>query len=152
MKLSIKEISEGGAFMADFNKIIVEKCYYVNSIEERAEKTSILSNGTAHIMRVFNNGPILIKVFDNDFGIEVPFAKFRTSSAFYHKDERAEVSQTSMVQGNEIIEELPITHSSFEDSRINMFMISMQQGKTIAFVIVNPQDTDEYYYRIMFAQ
>jgi len=28
----------------------------------------------------------------------------------------------------------------------------MQQGKTIAFVIVNPQDTDEYYYRIMFAQ
>ncbi len=152
MKLSIKEISEGGAFMADFNKIIVEKCYYVNSIEERAEKTSILSNGTAHIMRVFNNGPILIKVFDNDFGIEVPFAKFRTSSAFYHKDERVEVSQTSMVLGNEIIEELPITHSDFEDSRINMFMISMQQGKTIAFVIVNPQDTDEYYYRIMFAQ
>lgn len=31
-------------------------------------------------------------------------------------------------------------------------MISEQQGKTIAFIIVNPKDIDEYYYRIMFAQ
>lgn len=138
--------------MADFDKIIVEKCHYVNALEERTEKTSILSNATANIMRVFHNGPILIKVFDNDFGIEVPFAQFRTTSAFYHKNERAEVSQTSMVRGNEIIEELPITYSDFEDSRINMFMISRQQERTIAFIIVNPQDTDEYYYRIMFVQ
>lgn len=79
-------------------------------------------------------------------------AKFKISSAFYHKDEQSEVSQTSMVRGNEIIEELPITHSDFEDGKINMFMISKQQDKTIAFIIVNPRDIDEYYYRIMFAQ
>lgn len=150
--VSIKQIVEGGTFMADFDKVIVERCHYVNAVEERVEKTSILSNTTADIMRVCNNGPILIKVFDNDFGIEVPLAKFRITSAFYHKDERAEISQTCMVHGNEIIEEMPITNGSFEDGTISMFMISKQQGKTVAFIIVNPKDVDEYYYRIMFVQ
>ena len=138
--------------MADFNKIIVERCYYVNAVEERAEKTTILSNATASIMRVSNNGTIFVQVFDNDFGREFPLAQFKITSAFYHKDERAEVSQTTMVRGNEIIEEMSITHGGFEDGKINMFMISQQQGKTIAFIIVNPKDVDEYYYRIMFAQ
>lgn len=138
--------------MADFNKIIVERCHYVNTFEERTEKTSILSNASATILRVSNNGTIFVQVFDNDFHREFPLAQFRTISAFYHKDERAEVSQTSMVRGNEIIEEMPITHGGFEDGKINMFMISEQQGKTIAFIIVNPKDIDEYYYRIMFAQ
>lgn len=138
--------------MADFNNVIVERCHYINAVEERVEKTLILSNATANIMRVFNNAPILIKVFDNDFGIEAPLAKFRISSAFYYKDERAEVSQTSMVRGNEIIEEMPITLGEFESGKINMFMISKQQGKTIAFIIVNPKDNDEYYYRIRFTQ
>ena len=103
-------------------------------------------------MRVFDNGPISIKVFDSNFGIEVPLAKFRANSAFYHKDDRAEISQTALVWGNEIIEELPITHSDFEHGKISMFMLSKQQGKTIAFIIVNPKDIDEYYYRIMFVQ
>lgn len=152
MEISIKQISEGGAFMASFNKITVERCHYINAIEERVEKTLIFSNATANIMRIFYNGPILIKVFDKDLGIECPLTKFIITSAFYHKDERAEVSQTSMVRGNEIIEELPITYGGFEDCNINMFMISKQQGKTIAFIIVNPQNIDEYYYRIMFAQ
>ena len=152
MEVSIKQISEGGTFMADFNKVIVERCHYINAVEERVEKTSILSDATATIMRVSNNGTIFIQVFDNEFGIEAPLAQFRTTTAFYHKDERAEVSQTSMVRGNEIIEELPITHTDFENGKINMFMISKQQGKTIVFIIVNPKDIDEYYYRIMFAQ
>ena len=152
MEVSIKQISEGGTFMANFNKVIVERCHYVNAVEERVEKTSILSNATATIMRVSKNGTIFIQVFDNDFGREFPLAQFRITSAFYHKDERAEVSQTAMVRGNEIIEEMPITHGGFEDGKINMFMISKQQGKTTAFIIVNPQDVDEYYYRIMFAQ
>ena len=55
-----------------------------------------------------------------------------------------------MMQGNEIIEELPITHGGFENGRINMFMISKQQGRTIAFLIVNPKNIDDYYYRIIF--
>lgn len=152
MMVSIKRISEGGTFMADFNKVIVERCHYVNAFEERSEKTSILSNATASILRVSNNGTIFVQVFDNDFGREFPLAQFRITSAFYHKDERAEVSQTSMVRGNEIVEEMPITHGGFEHGKINMFMISKQQGKTIAFIIVNPKDVDEYYYRIMFAQ
>lgn len=152
MEISIKQISEGGTFMAYFNKIIVERCHYVNAVEERAEKTSILSNATASILRVSNNGTIFVQVFDKDLGCELPLAKFRVTSTFYHKDERAEVSQTSMVRGNEIIEEMPITHGGFEDGKINMFMISKQQGKMIAFIIINPKDVDEYYYRIMFAQ
>lgn len=103
-------------------------------------------------MRVVNNGTIFIQVFDNEFGREFPLAQFRTTSAFYHKSERAEVSHTSIVRGNEIIEEMPITHSGFEDGRINMFMISKQQGETIAFLIVNPKGIDDYYYRIMFCE
>ncbi len=110
MTVSIKQISEGGTFMTDFNKIIVEISHYVNAVEERTEKTSILSNASASIMRVSNNGTIFVQVFDNDFGREFPLAQFRLLSAFYHKDERAEVSQTTMVHGNEIIEEMPITH------------------------------------------
>lgn len=152
MEISIKQISEGGAFMVVFNKIIVEKCHYVNAVEERVENTSILNNATATILRVSDNGTIFIQVFDNDFGIEAPLTQFRTTSAFYHKDEQAEVSQTSMVRGNEIIEEMPITHNSFENAKISMFIISKQHEKTIAFLIVNPIDTDEYYYRVMFVQ
>lgn len=152
MEMSIKQISEGGTFMADFNKIIVERCHYVNAVEERAEKTSILSNATARIMRLSDNGTIFVQVFDKRLGLHCPLVQFRITSSFYHKDERAEVSQTSMVRGDEIIEEMPITHGGFEDGKINMFMISKQQGKTIAFIIVNPKNIDEYYYRIMFAQ
>lgn len=152
MEVSIKQISEGGTFMVNFNKVIVERCHYVNGVEERVEKTSILSNATANIMRIFYNGPILVKVFANNLGIVAPLVQFRTTTSFYHKDERAEVSQTAMVRGNEIIEELPITRGEFENGKISMFMLSKQQGKIVAFLIVNPNNIDEYYYRIMFAQ
>lgn len=152
MNLSIKQISEGGTFMADFNKITVARCHYINAVEERVEKTSIFSNATANIIRVSNNGTIFIQVFDNDFGREFPLAQFRITSAFYHKNDQSEVSQTCMVRGNEIIEEMPITHGGFENGTISMFMISKQQGKTIAFLIVNPKNIDDYYYRIMFAE
>lgn len=152
MELSIKQISEGGTFMADFDKVVVERCYYVNAVDERVEKTDILSNATANILRISNNGSIFIQVFDNDFGREFPLAQFRITSAFYHKDERAEVSQTSIIRGDEIIEELPITHSGLENSKINMFMISKQRGKIIVFLIANPESTDDYYYRIRFEE
>lgn len=152
MMVSIKQISLGDAFMIDFNKVVVERCHYVNAAEERVEETSILSNATANITRLFNDGIIRIEVFDNDFRCIFPLARFRITSASYHKDEQAEISQTCMMRGDEIIEELPITHGGFEDGKINMFMISKQQGKMVAFIIVNPKDTDKYYYRIMFAQ
>ena len=135
--------------MADFKKVEVVRCHYVNAVEERVEKTSILSNATATILRVSNNGTIFIQVFDNDYGREFPLAQFRITSAFYHKDERAEVSQTSMMRGNEIIEEMPITYGELEDGKINLFMISKQQGRTIAFLIVNHKNAG-YYYRIQF--
>ena len=138
--------------MADFDKVVVERCYYVNAVDERVEKTDILSNATANILRISNNGSIFIQVFDNDFGREFPLAQFRITSAFYHKDERAEVSQTSIIRGDEIIEELPITHSGLENSKINMFMISKQRGKIIVFLIANPESTDDYYYRIRFEE
>ena len=138
--------------MADFKKVIVERCHYVNAVDERVEMTSILSKATASIFRVSNNGTVFIQVFDKEFGREFPFTQFRITSAFYHKDERAEVSQTSMMRGNEIIEEMPITHSGLEDGIINMFMISKQKGKVIAFLVVNPKDVDSYYYRIVFME
>ena len=81
MELSIKRISEGGTFMADFKKVEVVRCHYVNAVEERVEKTSILSNATATILRVSNNGTIFIQVFDNDYGREFPLAQFRITSA-----------------------------------------------------------------------
>lgn len=152
METSIKQISEGGTFLIAFQKVVVERCHYVSAVEERVEKTSILSSATAHILRVSDNGTVFVQVFDNDFGQEFPLAQFRITSAFYHKDDRAEVSQTSIMRGNEIIEELPITHSGLEQGRINMFMISKQQGKIIAFLMVNPKNNDKYYYRVMFEE
>lgn len=152
MELSIKQISEGGTFMANFKKVVVERCHYVNAADERTEPTSILSNAEATIMRVTNNGTIFIQVFDNDFGREFPLAQFSVTTAFYHNSGQAEVSQTSMVRGNEIIEELPVTHSGFENGKINMFMISKQHGKNIAFLILNPKVIDDYYYRVMFSE
>lgn len=91
MDISIKKINEGGTFMADFNNIIVERCHYVNTIEERVEKTSIFSNSTANILRISHNGTIFIQIFDPVFGREFPLAQFRITSAFYHKDDQAEV-------------------------------------------------------------
>ena len=150
MELSIKNISEGATFGANFNKVVVEKCYYINVLEQRVEKTSILSNATASIFRISNNGTIFIKVFDNDLKLEAPLAQFRVTSTFYHKDEMAETSQTSLGRGDEIIEELPITHCGFESGKISMFMISMQHGDIISSLFVNPKDVDDYYYRIIF--
>lgn len=152
MTISIKQISEGGTFLASFNKVVVERCHYVNAREERVENTTILSKATANILRVSNNGTIFIQVHDNEFGMEFPLTQFRVNSAMYHKDERAEVSQTSLLRGDEIIEERPITHPDLKGGEVNLFMISKQKEKTIAFLIVNPNDTDEYYYRIMFIQ
>jgi hypothetical protein len=152
MELSIKQISEGGTFMVDFKKVVVERCHYINAVDERVEDTEILLNSTASIMRVSNNGTIFIQIFNNEFGSEFPLAQFRITSAFYHKDGENEISQTSLVRGNEIIEELPVSHNGFEDGNISMFMISKQQGKIIAFMIVNPKDIDDYYYRIMFEE
>lgn len=152
MELSIKQISNGAPFMAKFKKVIVERCHYVNVVDERVEKTSILSNAEATIMRVSNNGTIFVQVFDRDFGREFPLVQFRINSSFYHKNERAEVAQTSMMRGNEIVEELSVTHSGFEDGKINMFMISKQQDETVAFLILNPQGIEEYYYRVMFRE
>ena len=150
MELSIKQISNGAPFVAEFKKIVVERCHYVNAVDERVEPTSILANAKATIMRVTNNGTIFVQVFDNDFGREFPLAQFRVNSAFYHNGEHAEVSQTSMVRGNEIIEELPVTLSELEDGKINMFMISKQQGEVVAYLILNPKGIDDYYYRVMF--
>ena len=57
-----------------------------------------------------------------------------------------------MVRGDEIIEELPISYEGLENGKVNLFMISKQQGKTIAFLILNPKGIDEYYYRITFKE
>ena len=150
MELSIQQISNGATFITKFNKVVVDRCHYINAVEERVEHTSILSHATASILRVSDNGTIFIQVYDNELGREFPLAQFRVLAAFYHKNEQAEIAQTSLVRGDEIIEELPITHSGLENSKINMFMISKQQGKIIVFLIANPESTDDYYYRIMF--
>ena len=85
MELSIKQISEGGTFMADFKKIVVERGHYVNAVDERVEETEILSNATATILRVSNNGTIFIQVFDNNFGREFPLAQFRIRGIMSHR-------------------------------------------------------------------
>lgn len=150
MKRSIQQISNGATFMVDFKKIVVERCHYINAIEERVEPTSILSNATATMLRVADNGTIFIQVFDADSGKEFPLAQFKVSSFFYRENDGIELAQTSMIRGNEITEELPITHTELECGKISLFSISKQKGKTIAFLILNPRNIDDYYYRIMF--
>jgi len=152
MELSIKQISDGFPFMETFKKIVVERCHYINAVDERIESTSILSNAEALISRVVKDGTIFIKVTDNKMGKGLPFAQFRVNTTFYHKDERAEVSQTAIVRGDEITEELPISYNGLEHGKINLFMISKQQGKVVAFLILNPPSIDDYYYRVGFYQ
>ena len=152
MELSIQQISNGAPFVANFNKVVVERCYYVNARDERVEPTSILDGATATMMRAFNNGTIYVKVFDKVCRGFFPLVRFRVTSAFYNKNEYGEFSETAMIRGNEIIEEMPITKGGFEKGKINMFSISKQQGEIIAFLLINPQGIENYYYRIMFRE
>lgn len=150
MEQYIRQISKGGSFLDFFNNIIVEKCYYINASDEKVEQTSILSEANGRIFRRWDNGPIVIRVYDNHYGLEYELARFRANYLSYREDEHAEIAQTALIRGDEIIEEHPLTHSGFEDGKINFFMISKQRGKTIAFLIINPKDIDDYYYRIIF--
>ncbi len=150
MELSIKEISNGAPFMADFEKVEVKKCYHINNIDEHIESTSILSNAKATILRVSNNGTIFIQIFDNNLGLEFPLVQFRVTSSFYHKDEYSEGAQTALVRGDEIIEELPVNYEGLEYGKVNLFMISKQRGNTIASIILNSIGNGDYFYRIMF--
>ena len=136
--------------MADFNTIVVERCHYVNAMEERVEKTTILSGAKATMLRVQNGGTIFVQLMMN--GAERIFAQFKATSAFYHKDDEhnVEVSQTAIVRGNEIVEEYPIDIEGLENGKINLFSISKQQGRLFSFFIINPQNHNDYYYRVMF--
>ena len=145
VKISIKEISNGGTFMVDFNRIIVEKMYYTGTLE----KMSFFSNATATILRVSNNGTIFVQLMDS--GVEYPLAQIVINGGtFYHKDERCEVAQTTVVRGNEIIEELPISIKELGYGKINLFSITKQERGVVSFMIINPQNIDNYYYRITF--
>lgn len=150
MELSIKQVSTGGAFMVDFNTIEVERCHYINAMEERVEKTSILSGAKATMLRVQNGGTIFVQLMMN--GAERIFAQFKASPFFYHKDDtnNVEMAQVAIVRGNEIVEEYPIDIKELECGRINLFSISKQNGRIISFFIINPQNHDDYYYRVKF--
>lgn len=150
MEISIKQISNGGTFMADFNTIEVERCHYINAIEERVEKTTILSGAKATMLRVQNGGTIFVQLMMN--GAECMFAQFKATTSFYHKDDEhdVEMSQTAIVRGNEIIEEYPITIEELENGKISLFSISKQKGRLISFFIINPKHHDDYYYRVKF--
>lgn len=151
MELSIKKISEGAPFMADFRKVKVERCHYINVFDERIEATSILSQATATIFRVTTNGTIFVQITKQ--GIEPKsLVQFKTTTAFYHKDGQVEVSQTAMVRGDEIIEEVPINLIDFEHGKVKLFFISIQDGKAMATIILNPPSTNDYYYRILFRE
>ena len=152
MEPSIKQISNGIPFMVDFKKIVVSRCHYINAVEERVESTSILSDAEAVISRVTNNGTIFIQVTNKISRKEFPLAQFRVNATYYHKDEHTEISQTAMVRGNEITEELPISYDGLEYGKINLFTISRQQGRVVAFLILNPPNVEDYYYRVMFDQ
>ena len=150
MELSIKQVSTGGAFMVDFNTIVVERCHYINAMEERVEKTNILTGAKASMLRVQNGGTIFVQLMMN--GNERIFSQFKANSFFYHKDDTRdiEMAQAAIVRGNEIIEEHPIDIEELECGRINLFSISKQKGRIISFLIINPQKHDDYYYRVKF--
>ena len=150
MELSIKQISDGGTFMVDFNSVVVDRCHYINAVEERVEKTTILSGANATMLRVQNRGTIFVQLLMN--GSERVFAQFRTNSSFFHKDDvhNVEMASTSVIRGNEIIEEYPIDIEGLENGKINLFSISKQKGRLISFFIINPKNHDDYYYRIKF--
>ncbi len=152
METSIKQICDGAFFLINFKKIIVEKCSYINAINENVETIPILTNAEATIMRFAYKSSIQIKIFDHTLNLEMPFAQFRVTTASYHCNEHSEVCQTPLVRGNEIIEEYPVTHSGLKKGNISLFMISKQNNKIIAFILLNPKDSEDFYYRIIFSE
>ena len=71
---------------------------------------------------------------------------------FTNKDDDydVEMAQAAVVRGNEIIEEYPIDIEELENGKINLFSISKQFGRLISFLIINPRNHDDYYYRVKF--
>ena len=150
METSIKQISDGGTFMVSFGTVSVERCHYINAVEERVEKTSILSDAKATMLRVQNGGTIFVQLMMPEK--ERVFAQFKVRAFFYNKDDvyDVEMAQAAVVRGNEIIEEYPIDIEELENGKINLFSISKQFGRLISFFIINPRNHDDYYYRVKF--
>lgn len=150
MGTSIKRISEGSPFTVEFKKVMVERCHYINATEERIEKMSLFSSASALMVRAFEDDTIFVQIIKD--GQEFPFVHFRVNTAFYHKDERAESSQTALVRGTEIVEEFPINIKELEHGKIGLFNISIQRGMVIAHLLLNLPDNNDYYYRLTFLE
>lgn len=146
MEISIKKICEGDSFIVDFNKVMVERCHYINSYDERVEELDFLSSVEASISRNIKQGAIQIQLFDKKFNIHLPSIVFLTTNLSYDKYDQEERAQTSFG-----IQEInPVMFSELEYGKISLFLISKLEGEVVAFLILNPKNVDDYYYRLTF--
>lgn len=150
MEKSVKNILNGESSFIDFNKVIVEKCTYINNEEEKTEVLPIWDLSTSSLIRSGNY--FQLTIIDNLCNVRVPFAEFNVLSQFTYKQETW--GEIALVNGNKIQMSGPLFTPSMidNDCKITYFSISRQHEKLIVFILLTPNSNDDYYYRVRFEE
>ena len=142
MEISIQEISRGDSFVIFLDEAVIDKCYYVNSQEERVEQIFKLGS----VMMQGANYSIHISAYNPLLNLNASLARFTVRQFDYRTQGTVE-----MVISNYGIEmESPVTLGLLENSKVNYFSIVKDGNKLYSYLILNPPQHDDYYYRIMF--
>ena len=142
MDVSIKEICQGGAFVIFMDEAVIEKCVYINSQEEHVEQVfkleSVMMQGGSNSVHIFAYNPVC--------RLNAPLAKFTVRGFNFQIQRTAEIAIADY--GIEMIS--PVTLGVLENSKVNYFSIIKDGSKLYSYLILNPPQNDDYYYRIMF--
>ena len=88
MDYSLENIGKGKGFFLDFDKVWIDKCFYINRNEEKVEKVNVLTNSAkTTIVRFMDND--FIKVDLHQFGLVVEIASFDVSKFTYFKNDKS---------------------------------------------------------------
>lgn len=147
MDISIQRICHGEGFTAFFDEAVIEKCYYVNSQEERVE---IIHRLESIIIQcgLFGYNTIHISGYDPLCNCNVPLIRFKVPNFNYSKQLSAEIATAV----NNIQEVLPVSLGILIDSKVNYFSILKDGEKLQSYLILNPPNCDDYYFRIIFKE
>lgn len=147
MDYSLENIGKGKGFFLDFDKVWIDKCFYINRNEEKVEKVDVLTNSAkTTIVRFMDND--FIKVDLHQFGLVVEIASFDVSRFTYYKSDKIELVQADNSYGGGLSGLTPARIPQMEFGKISMFQMSKQQNQLVAFLITNPDGVNDYYYRI----
>lgn len=153
MENSIKDIINGIHTFITFEKVVVEKCTYINRDEEKIEILPTFNQATATLG--CGGGHYHFDVLDRKFSLLVPFAIFNVNAQFFYRQESfGEMAHINLSRGNEIQMSRPLVapYPINDNCKITLFGISRQHGKLIAFLLLTPDSNDDYYFRVKFEE